>query len=262
MQILNHFTPEASRLSVTTIAEKSGLSVSAASRLLAALRSTGLLQQVDGRQYEVGPLAYRLGSLYRSRNRLSDLVADTARALVEETGLTAWVSVLSGTEALLISRIPGRKASPFLAHAGGMLPGHASAAGKALMARMTDDEVRALFASSRLERRTDRSITRMKDLLGELARTRRRGWSVTDQELFIGLVSVGAAVAAIDEPTPMAISLSFPSSSRSSAEVAELGEFLANRVREIGLKVGDRTWIDQPDAAPSPRKTRKVDASR
>lgn len=247
MQVLSLMSPERPTLTVSSVARELDLSVSSASRILKALRSTGLLEQDESRRYRVGPMAFRLGSLYRSQNRLADLVTRKARQLAEQTGFACWISVLSGSDALLISRIPGTETEKFLVDPGSLLPGHASAGGKALLSRLSDAQVRSLFPGGTLDPRTPNTMSTVDQLLADLERVRRRGWSITDEELFIGVISVGTAVGAPDEPTMMSLSMSFPNSRRSQQGVDDIVSILVDATSEIGRSVGDPYWAAGPD---------------
>src|SRR5207245_5213614 len=71
---------------------------------------------------------------------------------------------------------------------------HATAAGKAIVATMSNDDVRRLLGESALEHRTSHTITNLDTLLADLAIVRRRGYAVDDEEDADGVLCVGAAI--------------------------------------------------------------------
>ena len=64
--------------------------------------------------------------------------------------------------------------------------------GRVLLAELGRDEVDELIGPGPLPSITDRTITKPTDLHDELARVRRQGWALVDQELEAGLRSIGA----------------------------------------------------------------------
>ncbi|QQO13876.1 IclR family transcriptional regulator [Bradyrhizobium diazoefficiens] len=258
IQLLTIFSSETPAVTVSAAAARFGLTASGSSRLLASMAASGLIQQGPDRAYRPGPLAYKLGLLYHSHNRLAELVNQGARKIVLETGLSCWVSVLTGTEVMLISRFPGQVDQGFHVDAGNLLPCNASAAGKALLARMPADQARKLLSSGKLPVWTKRTKTDLPELLVDLANVRERGWSIIVEELFLGLTSVAVALSAPTEPTPMALSISMPSGSRGANQVVKAIVALRRSAIEIAGMIGDEFWATRTPASDTTTLTREV----
>uniref|UniRef100_A0A9E8CU89 IclR family transcriptional regulator n=1 Tax=Bosea sp. NBC_00436 TaxID=2969620 RepID=A0A9E8CU89_9HYPH len=244
VQILTMFSAETPVVTVSAAASRFGLTASASSRLLASLASSGIVQRGPDRAYRPGPLAYRLGLLYHAHNRLADLINDGARKIVGETGKTCWVSVLSGLNTMLISRFPGPMEQGFYLDAGKMLPANASAAGKALMARLPDPEVIKLLNSAKLEAWTTKSKTDVATILADVEEVRQRGWGIIAGELLENVISIAVAFSAPLEMASMALSVSVYSNDLE--EVARSIASLTQVAREIGDKISDPFWTDRP----------------
>ncbi|HMK81419.1 MAG TPA: IclR family transcriptional regulator C-terminal domain-containing protein [Xanthobacteraceae bacterium] len=242
IQLLTLFSPERPALTVSGAASHFGLSASASSRLLSAMATAGLIQRGPDRAYRPGPLAYKLGLLYHSHNQLADLVNGAARKIVGETGLTCWVSVLTGGDAMLISRFPGPADQGFHVDAGNLLPAHASAGGKALLSRLSDDRLETVLTSSRLAPWTPKTKTDLRIILSDIRATRERGWSIIVDELFEGVTSVGVALSSPKETTPMALSVSIPSAIRSVSRVAKAINHLVASARDVASMIADPAW--------------------
>lgn len=240
VQILTMFNSETPAVTVSAAASRFGLAPSASSRLLASLATSGIVQRGPDRAYRPGPLAYRLGLLYHAHNRLTDLMNDGARKVVAGTGMTCWVSVLTGVESMLISRFPGPRDQGFHVNPGNLLPANASASGKALLARLSEAELDKLLGAVRLKAWTRKSKTDAAALRSDLDLIRRRGWSIIIEELFVDTISVGVAFSAPLEATSMALSLSMHTAS--TDEVARSVRTLTAAAVEIGGAVGDTYW--------------------
>lgn len=240
VQILTMFDAETPAVTVSAAASRFGLTPSASSRLLASLASSGIVQRGPDRAYRPGPLAYRLGLLYHAHNRLADRVNDGARKVIAETGMTCWVSVLSGTDSMLISRFPGPRDQGFHVNPGNLLPANASASGKALLARLPDAKLGKLLDAAKLNAWTRKSKTDAGALRADLDLIRQRGWSIIIEELFVDTISVGVAFSAPLEATSMALSMSVHTASMD--EVANGVQALTAAAVEIGEMVGDSYW--------------------
>lgn len=243
-QILTMFDTDTPSVTVSAACARLGLSPSASSRLLAALATSGIIQRQPDRSYRPGPLAYRLGLLYHAHNRLTDHINDGARKIVALARRTCWISVLSDTNSMLISRFPGPEEQGFHIDPGNLVPAHASAGGKALLARLPEADLRKLLTVRNLDAWTEKSKTEVSAVLSDIALIRERGWSIIVDELFLGIISVGVAFAPPMEATPMALSISIPSASLS--DVAQGVQMLVAVACEIGHAVGDPFWTTRP----------------
>lgn len=242
-QILTMFSDQTSVVTVTAASNRFGLTPSAVSRMLAALASSGIIQREPDRSYRPGPLSYRMGLLYHARTRLSDIMNDSARKVVARTGATSWVSVLSGTDCMLLSRFPGPQDQGFHVDAGNLLPANASAGGKALLARLQDDELTKFFNSAKLNSWTERSKINSEIVYSDLKEIRERRWSLCFGELFIDKISAGVAFSTSLEPASMALSISIPQTDID--QLVQGVQALLAVAEEVGTMIGDSYWLDQ-----------------
>ena len=74
------------------------------------------------------------------------------------------------------------------------LPLLASALGKVFLSELLDEELERFFDSQSLPRFTERSITDPDVFVQEVRRTKRRGWSVDDEEYLRGVRAVAAPI--------------------------------------------------------------------
>jgi DNA-binding IclR family transcriptional regulator len=93
---------------------------------------------------------------------------------------------------------------------GKRVPVHASAAGLAILSKLSTDRVEAIIARHGLEALTSETITDRDDLFDELDRIRERGYSVNDQGTIEGLRAVGAPVTDADGEVIGGLSISGP----------------------------------------------------
>ena len=69
-----------------------------------------------------------------------------------------------------------------------------TATGKSFLSHMSDFEVKRLYANGLPEPRTPNSVRSIESLLEDLRETRKRGYSVDDQQVAEGIICFGASV--------------------------------------------------------------------
>ncbi len=89
LSILSCFNAKDSKLTLTEIANRTGLYKSTTLRLIESLENAGFLIRSDGRGYTLGAELMRLGALYSGQFRLEDRIRPALARLVEETGESA-----------------------------------------------------------------------------------------------------------------------------------------------------------------------------
>ena len=108
---------------------------------------------------------------------------------------------------------------------------HCTGVGKALLAKLPDDEVRDLLTSAGMPATTEHTIIEVADLLAELGRVRERGYAVDDGEQELGVRCVAVAVNAT-----MAVSVSGPTSRLTRKAVPALAGVLGSSAQTLAGK--------------------------
>lgn len=117
------------------LARSLGVSPSTAYHLLANLERLGLLQRTADRRYRLGWRAATLASALSKGFRPAELSADVLAQLARETGETAHLGTLQGTEVVYLAKVEGHHTVRLASQVGQRFPAHATACGKALLAR-------------------------------------------------------------------------------------------------------------------------------
>ena len=179
---------------IADIADASGLPKPTVHRILQTLVQRGFAR-ADGRGgYLGGPRILSLAGRFLQRLDVAEHVRPTLRDLQERTGWTVHLALLSGDEAVYVAKLEGVRPYHLASRVGMSLRLHCTSIGKAILAALPDDEVRALVRRTGLPARTERTITDARALLAELAVVRRRGYAEDHEENEAGVRAVGAAV--------------------------------------------------------------------
>ena len=188
---------------VNALARRIGVNPSSASRLLATLERGGLVEREPGGPYRLGLHLVALADRVLGRLDVRDLARPQLRALVEETGETATLSVPGGDEAVTVDFVAGESSVVSMARLGRPSIGHATAAGKVLLA-FGGAEPGALVAY------TDRTITDPARLAAELAVVREQGWAEAEGEREPDLNALAAPVIGRDRALVAILGLQGP----------------------------------------------------
>jgi len=173
-----------------------GLPRSTTYHLLAELERAGFVVHLAAeRRWGLGVSAFELGSAYTRQVPLARVAGRVLTRLVDEVRHSAHLAVLHGREVLYVieERAPGRP--PLVTDVGVRLPAQLTASGRALLARLSAAQVRALFpdAGAFVDRHGlgPTSLTALRRLLVDV---RTRGFALESGEVTPGFASVAAAV--------------------------------------------------------------------
>lgn len=168
---------------VSTAAEELGVARSTAHRLLRMLVYRGFAVQRDDRAYVPGPaLARSVPDPAFLRSRLRPAMEHVHRTLDE----TVHLMVREGTQVLFIDSVEARQPLRVGSRAGVRLPAEVTSGGRALLAQLPVDAVRALYRD-----RPDVDLARLQRVL---ARTRRQRYGLNVDESETGIAAVGVCV--------------------------------------------------------------------
>lgn len=134
LAILRSFGTERGAMTLTEIAEATGLYKSTVLRLAATLETEGFLVRGADRQFRPGPELWRLGALYQRGLDLGDLIRPVLHRLVEATGETASFYIADGSERICIYRVNSPRSVRHHLDEGQRLPIDRGAAGRVLSA--------------------------------------------------------------------------------------------------------------------------------
>ena len=237
--ILDCFELDRPELNVRDIAEKTGLHKSTAHRILMALHHNGLVEQdASSGRYHLGLQLVKLGE--HALQRLD--VRVVGRPHLEELAAlgkeTVHLAVMDGDQVVMLDRVDGPHALGTPSLPGRLFPAHCTSLGKAILAGLDDAEVVRILGSRPLKRHTARTVTSVDALLAELRTVRKKGYAIAEEELEVGLCTVGAVVRGHSGATVGAVSISGPSARLRASTLATLGELVKKTTARISAELG------------------------
>ncbi len=203
--ILRALEQQATGLSLGQIAQRVGLARSTVQRIVAALEAEKFLiaASPNGR-VRLGPTILRLATSART-----DFVAVARPFLVElshELRETVDLAAIKKDHLVFIDQVPGSQRLRAVSAVGETFPLHCTANGKAYLAGLEDAAIVRLIGTS-YERRTQRTITRIDDLLRDLKSVRKNGIAIDREEHTRGICAAGVVTR---DPLGNAVAISVP----------------------------------------------------
>jgi IclR family transcriptional regulator, pca regulon regulatory protein len=207
LAVLEAFDDEHRAMTLSGVAERTGLSRATARRLLLTLESLGFVR-ADGRQFSLTPRVLRLGHAYLSSLSLPELAQPVLDRLCVDLGESTSVSVLDGAEVVYVARAEARRIMRVAITVGTRFPAVVASMGRVLLAGLDPAAAHAVVTGTPVHRFTPRTLTDPDALIAEIDRVRSTGWSLVDQELETGLVSLAVPVLAPDGRWDAALNVS------------------------------------------------------
>ncbi|WP_442972585.1 IclR family transcriptional regulator [Rhodococcus sp. JS3073] len=225
-------------LSLSAMADESGLTRPTVHRLVAELVNAGYVEQGDDKRYRLGTQSHTVGRAAEHRHGLKQQTHESVVRIAKLSEDSAFVSVRSGTHSVCLHREEG--AWPVRSHvlqAGDRHPLGIGAAGLALLAAVPRNVAASLIAANEAEiRRRYPQITRAY-LLDKYDETRQNGFALNE-----GMVvqdSWGIAVVvpdAMGEPT-LSLSIAAVASRMTPERQPRLVSILREEARRINNQI-------------------------
>ena len=230
-------------VALTELAQQAGLPNSTTHRLLSTMQQQGFVRQVgDLGLWTIGAHAFVVGSSFLQSRNLLALVHPVLRSLMEASGETVNLAVLdlSDHQAVIIDQVQCSQLMRMSAPIGGKLPMHASGAGKAFLAHLSDEQVTALLHQKGLHYYTPKTLMSPQSLKENLAQVRKAGFSFDDEEHALGLRCVAAPIYDEHGEPFAALSISGPIARMTDDRITELGALVIREARQVTLAYSGR----------------------
>jgi len=193
LAIIEAFSPQRTRLTVSEAAECAGTSRASARRCLLTLTELGYLEY-DGKFYRPQPRLLSLGNRQLATRSLPEIAQPFLVTARDDLHESVSLAVLDGDTALFVARAEAERLVMTGISVGTRMDLYCSATGRVLLSGQSDDLVDAYLGRARLKARTKLTLTRKSALQEIIRHARAHGYATTDQELELGLRSIALPV--------------------------------------------------------------------
>jgi len=236
LAVLLAFADHHPRLTLSEVAEATGLSRPTARRLLITLEALGYVR-AEGRSFSLTPRVLSLGYAYLNSLDLTAIAQPVMERLVSEAQEACTLATLDGSDVVYVSRVSVRRLTSLTLAVGTRLPAYASAMGQVLLADLAPADLRRYLDRTELVALTPHTLTTEDALAERLAQVRDRGWAQADQELEEGLRSIAVPVRGSDGRVFAALGISSTAGAMSTLVDRYLSLMRASAA-EIGAGLG------------------------
>lgn len=230
---------EGSGLSLSEIANASGVPAPTAYRMLTTLENHGMVEfDTTSQLWSIGVETYRMGAAFLRSRKLVDRARIVMQELMEKTGETANLGLAEDNCVVFVSQVETHQAIRAFFRPGTRSPFHASGIGKAVLAYLDEDRVAAIVRRAGLEVYTPKTLATLPALAEDLAQARRRGWAVDDEERNEGMRCVAAAIFnEFGEPVG-GVSVSGPTVRVTPERLGQIGPLVREAAAEVTRLIG------------------------
>lgn len=233
--VLRLYTSGSVDLTVSEVTARLNMPKANVSRLMKAMREAGFLETIgDSRKHRPGRLVLDLAAAFTRSSGVIERAAEVVSAVSQQFGHTGYVSLLEGRQVTGVVDFPGTNTLRVMGAMGRRLHAEHSATGRSLLARLTDDEIREIYADH----------DEIEQLLGKLNKVRSRGFAFSSQEATPGVDAIAIAVA--DPATEEAASLCivYPHAVVSAEDRDKMIAALASGATRLAQELGDTSYVE------------------
>jgi DNA-binding IclR family transcriptional regulator len=241
--ILRLLSGRTRRLGVVDLAGELGLPKGTVHGILRTLQHVGFVEQDEETgKYQLGAALLHMGSSYLDGNELRTRALNWSDSLAARTNESVRIGTLHEGQVLIVHHVFRPDDSLQTLDVGALLPAHASALGKILLAHHA--YAAAELARHGLESFTPATITDPEALERELERVRKRGWAADIGELVNGEVSCAAPILDRRGVTVGAMGVSGPPDRLLAARQprGDVVAFVREAARAVSRELGAIPW--------------------
>lgn len=194
-RVLDVLNKNGSPINQSDMVPLTGLGKSGTQRFLFTLRALGYINQDPAtKAYSLSSKMLEFGRNYLGADAIREKAASHLDAANRESGETCNLTILDRNEVVYILRFPSRHVVSVDLSVGSRLPAYCTAPGRAILAHLPEHESDRILENSNLEKRTQYTTTAKTSLRNILEQVRNQGFCLSNQEAFIGDISVAAPI--------------------------------------------------------------------
>lgn len=241
LDVLEEFRGEVDELGVTELSKKLKLHKNNVFRILATLQSRNYIEQNKANDnYRLGLKCLELGQTFIRQRGMLKQAKPILRTLAQHTGETSYISILRGDEVVYIDSVEPETTVRVVSRLGLNMPAHATAAGKALVAFESEEDLRKRFQEE-LEGFTASTIRDLENLFRDLRMVQEKGFATDMEEFEEGLRCIAAPIRDYTRKVIGALSISGPANRLTDEKIeSRYGPEVVRWAADLSTRLGFR----------------------
>lgn len=194
-EVLRVLSAAPTPLGLSDVVRASGMGKSAAQRFLHTLTALGYIRQDnESKAYSITARVLDLAQSYLGDDGLREKASHFLRAANLKTEETVNLTVLDRLSVVYLMRYQGFHDTSVVLSIGSKLPAFCAAPGRVILAFLEEGESSRLLEKSDIRAYTPFTVTDKSKIIATMAGIRRDGYFISNQEAFVGDISVAAPV--------------------------------------------------------------------
>ena len=195
LQVLSAFTAGHRSMTLSEIAQRSGMSKTSAQRSVHTLQTLGYVgKDAATQRFCLQPKVVELGFRYLNTHPLIHAAHSNLAQLARESGETVTLTEPVGDQMLYLAQVLTTQHIPVLTPVGTLVPIYASSCGRAYLSQLPPTQWVPRLQAMERPSRTRHTITQVPDIVQRLHTCRDTGYATNSEELFLGDMGIGAPV--------------------------------------------------------------------
>jgi IclR family transcriptional regulator, KDG regulon repressor len=208
-------------------------------RILGALHQKRVIAQDPiSKRYHLTLRLLELGTQVLERVDLQEVARPHLRRLSQLSGETTQLGILDGWDVVQIAKCEPANPVHLQGEVGRRVPSHCTSLGKALLASLTDTQLRHYLATYPLTQQTPQTVTSPVTLEQHLSEVRAQGYAVDLEEHRPGICCVGASIRAHLGEVVAAISVGGPAFRMYPGSIPTLARLVLDAAEAISVELG------------------------
>jgi len=238
LRILETLHEAPSGLQLKDVALQTAINKSTAYRFLAHLEHEGYVFRDATGAYAIGVRLARLASGSSYQTTLRKLSRPILQQLWRTTGETVNLAVLDGREVLYLDVMESSHTFRLVSQVGLRRPVYCTALGKVMLAYIPEEEHPYFYSGMAFERFTPHTIKSVSQLRKDLALIRQRGYSIDNEEAYLGSRCIGTPIFDAAGKIAASVSVSGPTTRVTKERVPAFAGAAKNAAAAISRTLG------------------------
>jgi len=218
LQVIEAFEHSSTRLTLSEVAERVGITRAAARRYLLTLTELGYAEH-DGRRFALTPRVLRLAGAHLHVDPIPRLAQGFLDTIAGQCLESASAGVLADADVLFVARALSPRPVSIHIAVGTRLPAFCTAMGKVLLAALPDAAVLDLLKRHPPRALSPKTRTGLPEIIASVRATRQAGHAISSEEMELGLKAIAVPVKNARGITTFALGLSVPAERMSDTDM-------------------------------------------
>ena len=237
--ILELISSERRGLPLSEISSNVSLPRSTTHRLLASLQSRGYIEKDPvSNLYRLGLAFIELSSSLLHNLELKAEAESCLRKLSQQLGTTVFLAVKQDRDVVYYDKVDVYNDIRRYRIVGQRRPLYCTSLGKALLSGLDSQGIKELMKSMEFKSFTANTISNASDLVADIERVKKRGWSLDNEEDQVGMMCVGAPVFDYRNSVIAAVSASWELDKGKDLDLEKTALLVVQTAMEISRRMG------------------------